>query len=227
MWMDELKLADGAGHFHGLIRIVNAGERVVRNGCTGPDCGQQQRGGPSAAFVFGYRQQDAHVLHSCRTATAVIWSKVASLPVAIQESIMHTPDAKPVRSLTSGFRVAAMALLAASAVQVSQHAVAHHGWAWAEDQQSTLNGKIQSISMSAPHPTLQIIDAAGGMWQIDLGNPSQTERSGFTANSGKAGDAITVLGNRNRDQERKHMKAVRITIGDKQFHLYPERITAK
>lgn len=138
---------------------------------------------------------------------------------------MHAPDVTPVRFLPSGFRVAAMALLAAAAVQLSQLAVAHHGWAWAEDQQSTLNGKIQSISMSAPHPTLQITDAAGAMWQIDLGNPSQTERSGFTAESAKAGDAITVLGNRNREKERKHMKAVRITIGGKQFDLYPERIT--
>lgn len=138
---------------------------------------------------------------------------------------MHTPDVTPVRFLPSGFRVAAMALLAAAAVQLSQHAFAHHGWTWAEDQQSTLNGKIQSISMSAPHPTLQITDAAGAMWQIDLGNPSQTERSGFTAESAKAGDAITVLGNRNREKERKHMKAVRITIGGKRFDLYPERIT--
>lgn len=120
-----------------------------------------------------------------------------------------------------------MALLAAAAVPLSQLAIAHHGWAWAEDQQSTLNGKIQSISMAAPHPTLQVTDAAGATWQIDLGNPSQTERSGFTAESGKAGDAITVLGNRNRDQERKHMKAVRITIGGKHFDLYPERLPSK
>lgn len=138
---------------------------------------------------------------------------------------MHTPDVTAVRFLPSGYRVAAMALLAAAAVQVSQLALAHHGWAWAEDQQSTLNGKILSISMSAPHPTLQITDAAGAMWQIDLGNPSQTERSGFTAESAKAGDQITVLGNRNREKERKHMKAVRITIGGKRFDLYPERIT--
>jgi hypothetical protein len=140
---------------------------------------------------------------------------------------MHTPDVSAVRPHSSGLRIAAMALLAAAAVHVNQPASAHHGWTWAEDQQSTLNGKIQSISMSAPHPTLQVTDAAGAMWQIDLGNPSQTERSGFTATSGKAGDAITVLGNRNRDQERKHMKAVRITIGGKHFDLYPERLPTK
>jgi hypothetical protein len=124
-------------------------------------------------------------------------------------------------------RTVAMALLASAAVAVSQLAAAHHGWAWAEDEQSTLNGKIQSISMAAPHPTLQVTDAAGATWQVDLGNPSQTERSGFTGDTAKAGDAITVLGNRNRDRERKHMKAVRITIAGKSFDLYPERIAPK
>ena len=115
-------------------------------------------------------------------------------------------------------------LLALTALAVSGLAPAHHGWAWAEDEQSTLTGKIQSISMNAPHPTLQVSDAAGATWQIDLGNPNQTERSGFAADSAKTGDSITVLGNRNRDKERNHMKAVRITIAGKNFDLYPERI---
>lgn len=118
----------------------------------------------------------------------------------------------------------ALALLACVAVPLSQLAVAHHGWAWAEDAQSTLAGRIESISMAAPHPTLQVTDAEGATWQVDLGNPGQTERSGFTGETAKAGDAITVLGNRNRDHARNHMKAVRITIAGKNYDLYPERI---
>ncbi len=118
----------------------------------------------------------------------------------------------------------AMVLLALAAAAASDRAPAHHGWAWAEDDQSTLSGKVQSVSMNAPHPTVQVTDAAGATWQIDLGNPGQTERSGFTADSAKAGDAITVLGNRNRDKARNHMKAVRITIAGKRFDMYPERI---
>jgi len=117
-----------------------------------------------------------------------------------------------------------MALVVCVALPLSHRALAHHGWAWAEEEQSTITGKIQSVSMSAPHPTVQVTDAAGATWQIDLGNPSQTERSGFTAESGKTGDAITVLGNRNRDRARNHMKAVRISVGGRNFDLYPERI---
>jgi hypothetical protein len=33
-----------------------------------------------------------------------------------------------------------------------------------------------------------------------------------------------VLGNRSLDKTKLHMKAVRITVGDKQFDMYPERI---
>lgn len=137
---------------------------------------------------------------------------------------MRLPDPTATRIRSFGVRTLAMALIAV--VPLSQQAVAHHGWAWAEEAQSTLAGRIESISMAAPHPTLQVTDASGATWQVDLGNPSQTQRSGFAGDTAKAGDAITVLGNRNRDSERKHMKAVRITIAGKNYDLYPERITA-
>jgi hypothetical protein len=102
-------------------------------------------------------------------------------------------------------------------------ALAHHGWSWAEEDQTELTGTIESISMSPPHPVLKV-KAADGVWQVDLGNPSQTARSGFKADSAKAGDPIVVLGNRSLEKDKKHMKAVRITVRDRRFDLYPERI---
>jgi hypothetical protein len=137
---------------------------------------------------------------------------------------MRFPEPLAIRSGSSATRIVALLVLAV-AVLLSPRALAHHGWAWADDEKSTLTGKVESVSMAAPHPTVQVTDAAGVTWQVDLGNPSQTERSGFTRESAKAGDAITVLGNRNRDRARNHMKAVRITIGERNFDLYPERIT--
>jgi len=119
-----------------------------------------------------------------------------------------------------------LSLAIVAAVLLNQHAIAHHGWSWAEPQQTTLTGAIQSISMSPPHPTLQVIGADGAVWQVDLGNPNQTERSGFTGETAKPGDAITVLGNRNTERARNHMKAVRITIAGKNYDLYPERIAS-
>ncbi len=101
--------------------------------------------------------------------------------------------------------------------------LAHHGWSWAEDEQTTLRGTIESVSMSPPHPVLKV-KAADGVWQVDLGNPGQTARSGFTGESARPGDPIVVLGNRSLEKDRKHMKAVRITVRDKKFDMYPERI---
>ncbi len=103
-------------------------------------------------------------------------------------------------------------------------AAAHHGWNWAEEAQTELKGTLRSISMAPPHPSLQVAAADGVVGLVDLGKPNQTERSGFTAASAKAGDAIVVLGNRALDKTKMHMKAVRITIAGKNYDMYPERI---
>lgn len=117
------------------------------------------------------------------------------------------------------------ALLCGAAVSVlALPAVAHHGWGWAVDEQSELKGTIRAISMAPPHPTLQVVAADGVVWQIDLGNPNQTARANFTGETAKVGDAIIVLGNRHQDASKKQMKAVRITIGGKNYDMYPERI---
>lgn len=115
-------------------------------------------------------------------------------------------------------------LLAAALVLTADLALAHHGWSWAESEQMTLEGRIAQISMAPPHPMLAVEAADGGRWQVDLGNPAQTERSGFKASSAKVGDAITVRGNRDLDAQKRHMKAVRITIDGKNYDMYPERL---
>ena len=121
-------------------------------------------------------------------------------------------------------RRVAQFLLGAATLGAGQPALAHHGWSWAEDQQTELKATIVSVSMAPPHPSLQVKAADGVLWQIDLGNPNQTERSGFTATSAKPGDAVTILGNRHKDRTKMQMKAVRITIAGKNYDMYPERI---
>jgi hypothetical protein len=115
-------------------------------------------------------------------------------------------------------------VLAFSSCLAVTAAAAHHGWSWAESEPTTLEGTIRTISMAPPHPTLHVAAADGAVWQVDLGNPNQTQRSGFTGDTAKAGDAITVMGNRSLEKDKKHMKAVRITIAGKNYDMYPERI---
>ncbi|TCU19169.1 DUF6152 family protein [Rhizobium sullae] len=103
-------------------------------------------------------------------------------------------------------------------------AAAHHGWSWAEAEQMELRGTIQNISMGGPHPALDVATADDGVWRVELANPRQTERSGFIEGSAKKGDQIVAIGNRSLDRNEKRMKAVRITVGEKRYDLYPERI---
>ncbi|MEI2297696.1 DUF6152 family protein [Ensifer sp. MJa1] len=105
-------------------------------------------------------------------------------------------------------------------------AYAHHGWSWAEADQIELKGTIREISMAPPHPTLEVETTGDGMWHVELGNPRQTERSGFVDGTAKVGDAVIVLGNRSLDPNEKRMKAVRITVAGKVYDIYPERIRA-
>jgi hypothetical protein len=112
---------------------------------------------------------------------------------------------------------------AAIAAAFAGTAAAHHGWSWAEADQIDLKGTIQSISFAPPHPTLEI-RAEDGVWRVELGNPNQTQRSGFVEGQAKVGDQITATGNRSEDRSEKRLKAVRIVVSGKTFDIYPERI---
>lgn len=102
-------------------------------------------------------------------------------------------------------------------------AMAHHGWSWAEADQIDLIGTITSISFAPPHPTLEL-NTADGAWRIELGNPNQTQRSGFVEGVANVGDEITVRGNRSLDPDEKRLKAVRVIVADKNYDIYPSRI---
>ncbi|MCD0503079.1 DUF6152 family protein [Bordetella petrii] len=112
--------------------------------------------------------------------------------------------------------------LAAASLLVST-AWAHHGWSWADTEQIQLQGTIKQVQIAPPHPWLDV-DTQDGVWRVELGNPSQTKRSGFVEGSAKPGDTITATGNRAQDHAEKRMKAVQITVGGKTYDIYPERI---
>ena len=127
----------------------------------------------------------------------------------------------------ASFRVLLLtSALAATSVTLAMPAAAHHGWSWAEAEETTLQATITAISLNPPHPELTVTDADGTEWVIELGNPGRTERAGFVDGTAKVGDTITILGNRSLDQAERLMKAVRITLGGTNYDFYPERIDA-
>jgi len=121
-----------------------------------------------------------------------------------------------------GGRTAAGTALATTLIATT--ALAHHGWSWAEADQIEMQGTIADIYIGPPHPRLQVDTADDGSWTVELGNPRQTERAGFVEGSARVGDPVTVLGNRSSDPSEKRLKAVRITVADRTYDIYPERI---
>lgn len=117
--------------------------------------------------------------------------------------------------------------LAGAATLAAPAAHAHHGWGWAEGEQTTLTGTIRQVTIAPPHPTLQVQGSDGAMWTVELGNPTQTSRAGFVDGVARPGDQITALGNRSLNQGERRLKAVRVTVNDRRFDIYPERITSR
>ncbi|SHI98620.1 hypothetical protein SAMN02745194_01497 [Roseomonas rosea] len=116
------------------------------------------------------------------------------------------------------------ALLGATAMAlVAKGAAAHHGWGWAEGEQTELTGTIREVTIAPPHPTLRV-ETPDGLWTVELGNPSQTQRAGFVEGVAKPGDRIVARGNRSQNSSERRLKAVRVTVGDRRFDIYPERI---
>jgi hypothetical protein len=107
---------------------------------------------------------------------------------------------------------------------IATAAAAHHGWSWAEDQQTEIRGTVRSVEISPPHPVLQVETAEGQTWRVELGNPNQTSRAGFIEGSARPGNQAVVRGHRSSDPGEKRIKAVRITVEGKAYDIYPERI---
>ena len=104
-------------------------------------------------------------------------------------------------------------------------AAAHHGWAWAEGEQEELRGTIREVYIGQPHPALRV-ETGGGLWIVELANPRQTANAGFTAQSAASGDQVVALGHRSRTAGERRFKAVRVTVRDRTYDLYPDRIRA-
>ena len=120
-------------------------------------------------------------------------------------------------------RVLSAGLALSALLPVAPAAMAHHGWSWAESEQMTLQGTVEQVQVAPPHPTLRV-RADDGVWVVELGNPPQTKEAGFVEGAAKPGDAITAIGNRDRESDAKRMKAVQIKVGGKTYDIYPSRI---
>ena len=94
---------------------------------------------------------------------------------------------------------------AAGFVLAAGTAIAHHSFAAEFDANQTINlkGTVTKIEWMNPH-TYFYIDVAetGGVvnWGLEMGSPNGLMRQGWTRNTLKVGDVVTVEGSRAKDK---------------------------
>lgn len=104
----------------------------------------------------------------------------------------------------------------------ARFALAHHGWAWADDRVFDITGIITSVKLGNPHGEL-MIDVKGEAWEIEVGQPWRHERAGLPDSLLAVGTEVTISGRRAKDPAQKLVKAELVTIAGKTYNLYPDR----
>jgi hypothetical protein len=102
-------------------------------------------------------------------------------------------------------------------------ALAHHGWSGYLDDDFVLTGVVEEIDLGQPHGHM-MVHADGGMWDVVLGPSARNLRAGISDGVIKVGDTVTAYGKRHRDPDRLEMKTERLTVGEKVYDIYPERL---
>ena len=93
------------------------------------------------------------------------------------------------------------ALALAGAALASGPASAHHSYAMFDDKITmTLPVTVQSWQWTNPHSFLEVDEANGQHWSLETASPSMLARNGFTRNTFKAGDKVTIKMHPKRDK---------------------------
>ena len=98
-------------------------------------------------------------------------------------------------------------------------AVAHHSFAAEYDSSKpvSLKGAVTKMEWQNPHARfyVDVTDEAGKVtnWEFELGSPNGLMRRGWTRNSLKPGDAVTIEGYLAKDGS-KLANARNVTLGD-------------
>ena len=114
--------------------------------------------------------------------------------------------------------------LAAAALLASTPAIAHHSFAAEFDANSPieLTGTVTKVAWNNPHTffyiDVQNPDGQIENWALEMGSPNGLMRRGWTRNSMKIGDLVSVTGSRAKDGSFKgNARAVVLSTGERLF----------
>ena len=117
------------------------------------------------------------------------------------------------------------ALLAAALAVVGAHSAnAHHSFAAEFDANSPieLTGTVTKVAWANPHTFfyIDVTTAKGDVenWALEMGSPNGLMRRGWTRDSMKIGDVVTVMGSRAKDGSSKgNARSVTLSTGKRLF----------
>ena len=116
------------------------------------------------------------------------------------------------------------ALVAGAALIAAAPTLAHHSFAAEFDANSPieLTGTVTKVAWANPHTFFYIdVASAGGEienWALEMGSPNGLMRRGWTRDSMKIGDLVTVTGSRAKDGSLKgNARSVTLSTGEKLF----------
>lgn len=99
---------------------------------------------------------------------------------------------------------------------------AHHGWAWTDDGQFELSGRVTQAQLGNPHGVLKM-NVNGRVWTVEVGQPWRNERAGLSDAMLGPGAELTIIGKRAVDPAEYRVKAERVRIGSTVHDLYLDR----
>ena len=120
---------------------------------------------------------------------------------------------------SKGVRLALRAVAVLLALGATSGAVAHHSFAvhFVADKIVTVKGTVEEFTFHNPHGLLTLAgkDASGveQHWRIETNSPNILRRRGWSEDSIKAGDQVTVEGYPARDGS-PSMRVYRVTFPD-------------
>lgn len=126
-----------------------------------------------------------------------------------------------IRPVASGAAASLAVLLLGAAFALST-AHAHHGWTWAEGENSELSGTVVATRLGNPHGELTL-DVQGQRWTVEVGQPWRNQRAGLTDQMMAKGTQLTISGHKSADPQRRVFKAERVFINGRKYDLYPGR----